>query len=68
MMIQFLVKAFIYIVSLAVSWYAMQAWDYEKILKKGHVQQAQILYFLIIIALAYLVSQFFIGFIYPLTF
>lgn len=53
-------------VSLAVSWYAMQAWDYEKILKKGHVQQAQILYFLIMIALAYLVAQFFMGFMYLL--
>ncbi len=66
-MIRFLIKAFIYIVSLAVSWYAMQAWDYEKVLKKGHVQQAQVLYFMLMIALAYLVSQFFIGFIYPLT-
>ena len=66
-MIRFLIKAFIYIVSLAVSWYAMQAWDYEKVLKRGHVQQAQVLYFMLMIALAYLVSQFFIGFIYPLT-
>ena len=63
-MIQFLIRAFIYIISLAVCLYAMQAWDYEKILKKGHVQQAQILYFLIIIALAYVVAEFFIGFIY----
>lgn len=65
-MIWFFVKTFIYMVSLAVSWYAMQAWDYEKILKKGHVQQAQILYFLIMIALAYLVAQFFMGFMYLL--
>ena len=66
-MIRFLIKAFICIVSLVVSWYAMQAWDYEKVLKRGHVQQAQVLYFMLMIALAYLVSQFFIGFIYPLT-
>ncbi len=63
---QFLARSLIYIACFMVSWFGMSAVDYEKILKKGHVREAQVLYFLIVIALAYLCAQFILGFIYLL--
>lgn len=63
-LVQFIAKACIYILAFAVSWFAMDAVNYEKILKKGHVKQAQILYFLLVAALAYLVGSFCCAFIY----
>lgn len=63
-MTQFIIRVFVYLLSFVVCWFGMQAFDYERILKKGHTQQAQVLYFLIVIALAYLVGQFFLGLVY----
>lgn len=63
-MVQFLIRCGIYILALVVSYFALDAVNYEKILKKGHVKQAQILYFLLVIALAYLVGSFCCAFIY----
>lgn len=42
----------------------MQSFNFEKIIKKNHVLEAQLLYALLVIALAYLVAQFFLGFLY----
>ena len=42
----------------------MSAVDYEKMLRKNHVVQAQILYVLIIFSLAYLSGSFILAFIY----
>lgn len=63
-LVQFLIRTCIYILALVVSWFAMDAVNYEKILKKGHVKQAQVLYFLLVIALAYLVGSFCCVFLY----
>jgi|LAHS01.1.fsa_nt_gb uncharacterized integral membrane protein (TIGR02327 family) len=63
-LVQFIVRACIYILAFAVTWFAMDAVNYEKLLKKGHVKQAQILYFLIVIAVAYLVGSFCCAFLY----
>jgi uncharacterized integral membrane protein (TIGR02327 family) len=60
----FIEKCAVYILSFAVTWYAMTAVNYERFLKKGHVRQAQILYFLIVLAVAYLVGSFALAFIY----
>jgi len=60
----FLVRSLIYILMLAVSVWALSAWDYEKILKKNHVRQAQVLYLLLAMALAYLSGSFLISFLY----
>lgn len=62
-MIHFLIRACVYILSFCVSFNAMQCVNYERILKKGHVVQAQILYYLIVFALAYLVGSFVMIFI-----
>jgi uncharacterized membrane protein YwzB len=42
----------------------MSALNYEKLLRKDHVVQAQILYFLLIMALAYLSGSFLLSFMY----
>ena len=60
----FLVKAIVYVVSFGISLYALGAIDYEKALKAGHVREAQILYFLLAMALGYLVGSFLLGFLY----
>lgn len=63
-LVQFLTRACIYILAFVVTWVAMDAVNYEKLLKKGHVKQAQVLYFLIVMALAYLVGSFCCAFLY----
>lgn len=61
---KFTVRAIIYLVMFLVSWFAMSAVNYEKILKQGHVIPAQILYFLIVACIAYLSGSFLISFMY----
>ncbi|MCH3962018.1 MAG: DUF1146 domain-containing protein [Solobacterium sp.] len=63
-LVQFIARACIYLLSFAVSWFALDAVNYEKILKTGHVKKAQILYFLLVAALAYLVGSFCCAFLY----
>ena len=65
-LVRFIVNSAVYLVFFLVSWYAMGALDYEKCLKQGHVRQAQILYVLLVCALAYLAGSFFLSFLYRL--
>ena len=62
-LVSFLVKAAVYLMCLAASWYGMSAVDYEKMLKKNHVTQAQILYILLVFGLAYLSGSFILVFL-----
>lgn len=55
---QFYLRAAVYLICFVAAWYGMSAVDYEKILRKNHVRQAQLLYFMIIIGLAYLAGSF----------
>lgn len=60
-----LLKGTVYILCFILSMQAMQAVNYEKMLKPNHVRQAQVLYFLLVMALAYLSGSFvcvFLGF------
>lgn len=63
-LLAFLCKALVYMISLFLSFYAMKSFNFENLIKKNHVQEAQLLYALLVIALAYLVGQFFLGFLY----
>lgn len=63
-LISFLCKALIMTISLFLSFYAMQSINFEKLIKKNHVFEARLLYALLTIALAYLVGQFIISFLY----
>ncbi|MCI6704954.1 MAG: DUF1146 domain-containing protein [Bulleidia sp.] len=51
-------------ISLFLSFYAMQSINFEKLIKKNHVMQAQLLYALLTLAIAYLAGQFIISFMY----
>lgn len=60
-----LLKGTVYILCFILSMQAMQAMNYEKMLKPNHVRQAQVLYFLLVMSLAYLSGSFvcvFLGF------
>lgn len=61
---RFLARAAVYLVCFLLSWYAMGALDYEKLLKQGHVRQAQVLYVLMVIGLAWLAGSFILSFMY----
>ena len=65
-MVSFLIRAFVYIACFAASWFGMSAVNYEKFLKKGHVKEAQVLYFMIVAAMAYLAGSFILVFVYNL--
>ena len=54
------------LVCLLVSFYAMQALDFEKLLKKNRVMEARVLYALLVVSLAWLSAQFLLGFLYRL--
>ncbi len=63
-MLSFWIHAIVYLASLILCFYAMQAVNFEKFIRKNHVLQAQLLYAVLVIALAYLVGSFFNSFIY----
>lgn len=60
----FYIRAVLYIICLILSFYGLSALNYEKAIKANHVWQAQLLYGLLVIALAYLVAQFLFGFLF----
>lgn len=60
----FYLKAGVYTVSFLVCYYALNALNFGQFLKPGHVGEARVLYFLIVMALAFLTAQFILGFIY----
>ena len=61
--IQVIIRDVIYILCFILSMQAMQALNYEKFLKQGHVRQAQVLYFLLVMALAWLSGSFVLTFL-----
>ena len=63
-MVRFYVRCAVYLVTFAASWYAMSALQFEKALKANHVRQAQVLYVLCVMALAWLSGSFLLEFIY----
>ena len=63
-MIRFYLEAAVYIMCLVLSFYGMSALNFEKIIKANHVWQAQLLYALLVLALAYLSGSFILSFIY----
>jgi uncharacterized integral membrane protein (TIGR02327 family) len=62
----FILRMLVEIGCFALSFYAVGALNYEKLLKPGHVVQAQLLYWLLVLALSWLVSQFLFSLMYPL--
>ncbi len=60
----FLVRCGVYLLALLLSYYGLQALDYEKLLRPGHVTEARLLYALLMITLAYGVGSFVLSFLY----
>jgi uncharacterized membrane protein YwzB len=63
-LLHFYLRSAVYLVCLIAAWYGMSAVNYEAILRKDHVRQAQVLYFMIVIGLAYLCGSFLLAFIF----
>lgn len=61
--VQVIIRDVIYILCFILSMQAMQALNFEKLLKQGHVRQAQVLYFLLVMALAWLSGSFVLSFL-----
>ena len=61
--LQIIIRDIVYILCFILSMQAMQALNYEKLLKKGHVRQAQVLYFLLVMALAWMSGSFVLEFL-----
>ena len=61
--VQVIIRDVVYILCFILSMQAMQALNYEKLLKKGHVRQTQVLYFLLVMALAWLSGSFALTFL-----
>lgn len=60
----FIYRVIIYLFSFLLSLYALNGLDYSKFIKKNRVQEAWLLYFLISMALGYLVGSMLINLIY----
>ena len=55
-----IVEYAIYLISFALSFYCLMGVDFARFMRKGHSKKAEGLVFILDIALAYLVTQFFL--------
>lgn len=58
------VRAAVYIAAFAVCFYALNGLDFSRFVKQGHVLQARILYWILVMSLAYLSGSFVLALIY----
>ena len=58
----FILRSIVYLLMFIVTWFAMDAINYEKLLRKNKVNQAQALYFIRVMASAYLAGSFILSF------
>ena len=58
----FILRSVVYLLMFLVTWFAMDAINYEKLLRKNKVNQAQMLYFILVMAVAYLAGSFILSF------
>lgn len=57
------IQIVIHLAFIAISWWALQAIHFEKILRKNKIVQARALYILLSIAMGSLVSNFFLNYL-----
>jgi len=60
----FIIKLVIFLSSFAISMYALGALNYEKFLRKGKTMQAQVLFLIVAMALAWMMGEFIINITY----
>ncbi len=58
----FILRSVVYLLMFLVTWFAMDAINYEKLLRKNKVNQAQAPYFILVMAIAYLAGSFILSF------
>ncbi|MED3623885.1 DUF1146 family protein [Neobacillus thermocopriae] len=58
-----LVSILMHLVTIAISWWALQALRLDKLLKPNHVFQARLLYVLLAIVIGSLVGNFFLDYL-----
>lgn len=63
----FIVRIIIYLICFVVSLFGLQAFDFNRFIKKNKVIEARVLYFIIAICLAYMLGQFIISITYYLN-
>ena len=63
-MIDFYARAAVYFLCFLIVLYGMSALDFNRFIRQGKAAQAQILYFVISCALAYLMGNFLMSLIY----
>lgn len=63
----FISKIIIYLICFVISLYGLKGLDFNKIIKKNSVIEARVLYFLISIALTYIIGQFVMSIMYTLN-
>jgi len=57
-MTEIIVRICLHLACFAIAWYALGSIDIARYIKQGHTKQAQILMFLLSMALGYLAAQF----------
>ncbi len=63
-MTDYIMRVIIYLLCFAVSFYALGALDFNRFLKKNKVMQAQVLYILLSLSLAYLTGTLLLSVLY----
>lgn len=63
-MLQYVLRALIYCICFAASWYGMESVRFEKLIKQNHVVQAQLLYILLCASIAWLSGSFLLAFVF----
>ena len=58
----YILRSIVYLLMFLVTWFAMDSINYEKLLRKNKVNQAQVLYFILVMAIAYLAGSFILSF------
>jgi uncharacterized integral membrane protein (TIGR02327 family) len=57
---QGIIAIIVYLCCIAITWWAIQAIDLTKIMKKNHVNQIRTLYIIVSIALGFAIGNFFL--------
>lgn len=66
-MAQFISNIIVYLICFVIALFGLKALDFNRFIKKNHVVEARVLYFVLAICIAYILGQFLISIIYTLN-
>ncbi len=61
---EYVYRTILYLSCFFVSFWALMGLDFERLIRRGRTRQAQVILFLLSMAIAYLVAQFLMGLLY----